>query len=97
MTHYLTKADLLRIRQHETDGFRFNQALADDYIETLDPTVKLSVVDVFAHQQFDGPFDNVMRAMVVLPRNGRHTPNQNDMGFGLVDLPIDEFAMLPMA
>lgn len=77
---YVTKQILQRIRGYETPEFQFNQALSDDFVEHLEPTVKLPVVYFFSHQP------EVIRCRVVCDADGK---------CGLVDMPIDEFVTLP--
>jgi len=94
---YITKADLIRLRSYESDAFHFDRALTDDYIDKLDPTVKLPVVDHLMQDQDDGPFGQIVVARVILPKQGRHTRGDDDFATGLVDMPPDEFLSLPEA
>ena len=67
-TTYVTKDILERIRSYETEDFRFNRALSDDYLAILDPVVKLPVVEAFAHEQWRGPYKDVMRVVLTIPK-----------------------------
>ena len=94
---YLTRDILLSIREHETEDFRFDRALTDAYIASLDPSVRLPVIEAFAHKQYDGPFKEVMRVQVVLPKHGQKTRNDEDLGIGIIDMPIEDYLRLPIA
>jgi hypothetical protein len=94
---YVTKGILTRIRSLETDTFRFNEFLSDDYIDGLDPTVKLPVVEAHAHRQEGSPYEDFMRCLIILPVHGRHTRAADELRQGVIDMPLDVYRSLPAA
>ncbi len=94
---YVTKAELLRIREYEKDGFEFNRALTDEYIARLDPELRLPVVRVWVHKQYRGPFPNVMRCLLCYPKTGQYSEDPQDFVNGHIDMPVEEYLTLPVA
>jgi len=92
---YVTKQVLERVRSYETNGFRFNRALSDEYMGRLDPNLKLPVLMAFVHKQFCGPYESVIRLVITMPKHGRMPTRASDLTQATVDLPIDDFLSLP--
>jgi hypothetical protein len=92
---YVTRDVLVRLTEYEKDGFQFNRGLSPEYLDTLEPHLRLPVVLAFKHVQSRGPFEVVVRCMLVCPINGKSIDAEEDAFKPFVDMPVEEFKNLP--
>lgn len=87
---YVTKKHLLKLREMETDEWKFNQALSDDYISGMGDR-RLNVIDSFFHQP-DSHLGDIYRVAVVVGVG--HATKAVQVGH--VDMPYTMLDRLPI-
>ena len=88
---YLTKADILILRSLETEDFKFNHSLADDYVAKLSPDVRLPITSQ-SYERVDGPYKTIVRLIIIIPTDGK---TDKDTTSATVDMPIPDYLALP--
>jgi len=90
-TKYLTKATILKIKEHERDEFTVSHLLNDAYLAALDPDAKLPISLVAVHKQTTVPFAPIMRFQVEIPKDGKSAESEK----AIIDMSVDEYKALP--
>lgn len=93
---YITKEILLRLRSYESAEFTFNHAINDIGLQILDERLKLPVMQSFVHKQFAGPYENVIRVMFVMPKDGKWAETESELMPITTDMPIEDYLSLPV-
>ena len=88
---YLTKDHLLKIRSLETEDFKFNHSLADDYVAKLSPDVRLPITSQ-SYERVDGPYKTIVRLIVIIPIDGKTDKSTTR---ATADMPLAEYLALP--
>ena len=90
-TKYLTKATILKIKEHERNEFAVSHLLSDEYLATLDPDAKLPISLVAVQKQTTVPFASIMRFQVDIPKDDKSGETEK----ATIDMSVDEYKALP--